>query len=343
MTAPMTASETTATTSGRESAARLPADVVGEDRPGEVRQVPAEDQADDDRDEDAERERPSDMGVDRGLEGEQDSGQGRGAEDQQAEEDPPADRAEDPLAEEQRQPDPEQEDGEDRGADGDPDEDRGALRGVADLLELGPRQLDVRVDQPLRRVTGRADLLAQAGGGLGTGRRSGRSAAGGRAAAGGRPPPEVVPPPEAPTAGAAAARCATGRAGAGGRGSARGRIRRNGGRVGSGRLIVQGSAPDGQVWGTPRSYPPDVAATMAGAGRPSRPPLDRRGRALPRRRTGTPIARAGRPRRRSRTSVGRPDRTGPAAGPAAVCQSDRSSSSIRSDSSAGPRGAAMSA
>ena len=67
------------------------------------------------------------------------------------------------------------------------------------------------------------------------------------------------------------------RAGAGGRGSAPGRFRRNGGRVGSGRLIVQGSAPDGQVWGTPRSYPPDVAATMAGAGRPSRPPLDRPG------------------------------------------------------------------
>jgi len=58
-------------------------------------------------------------------------------------EDPPPDRAEDPLAEEQRQSDREEESRGDRRADGKPGIDRDPLDFVDDLTELGLRQLNV--------------------------------------------------------------------------------------------------------------------------------------------------------------------------------------------------------
>ena len=64
---------------------------------------------------------------------------------------PPADRPEDPLPEEQRQADAEEQPGEDRGADREPAEGGDALDLVADLLELGLRELDVGLDEAAAR------------------------------------------------------------------------------------------------------------------------------------------------------------------------------------------------
>jgi hypothetical protein len=89
-------------------------------------------------------------------------------------EDPPPDRAEDPLAEEQRQSDSEEESGGDRRADGEPGVDRDALDLVDDLAELGLRQLNVSADQPLGCIPGSPELLEEAGRILGRNRRVGR-------------------------------------------------------------------------------------------------------------------------------------------------------------------------
>jgi hypothetical protein len=61
-------------------------------------------------------------------------------------EDPPPDRAENPLAEEQRQSDREEEPRGDRRADGEPGIDRDPLDLVDDLAQLGLRQLDMGAD-----------------------------------------------------------------------------------------------------------------------------------------------------------------------------------------------------
>jgi hypothetical protein len=75
----------------------------------------------------------------------------------------PADRSEDPLAQEEGRPD----DGKERRDHDRPNRDategRRQLDRVADLLELGPGELDVRAEEPLCGVAGRADLLAQPG------------------------------------------------------------------------------------------------------------------------------------------------------------------------------------
>ena len=77
-------------------------------------------------------------------------------------EDPPPDRAEDPLPEEQRQPDGEQEPRGNRHADGDPDIDGDPLDLVDHLAELGLPQLDVRTDEALQRVLRRPELPEEA-------------------------------------------------------------------------------------------------------------------------------------------------------------------------------------
>jgi hypothetical protein len=72
----------------------------------------------------------------------------------------PADRAEEPLAEEQRQPDREQQAGDDGGRDRNASEDRDPFDLVDDLADLGLDQGDVRLEQALGRVLRRADLVA---------------------------------------------------------------------------------------------------------------------------------------------------------------------------------------
>jgi hypothetical protein len=75
---------------------------------------------------------------------------------------PPPDRTEDPLPEEQRQADRDEESGNDPCADGDPGEDRDLLDLVCDLGELGLRQLDMGADETLRGLSRRPDLSAEA-------------------------------------------------------------------------------------------------------------------------------------------------------------------------------------
>jgi hypothetical protein len=77
-------------------------------------------------------------------------------------EDPPADRAEDPLPEEQRQADREEEGGRDPRGDGNAAEDGDLLDLVEDLADLGLRQVYMRADEPLARCLRRADLFAEA-------------------------------------------------------------------------------------------------------------------------------------------------------------------------------------
>jgi hypothetical protein len=77
-------------------------------------------------------------------------------------EQPPADRAEDPLPKEERQPDREQERREDPGPDRQADEARDSLDLVRDLLELRLGQLDVGLDEAPAGVARRADLGTQA-------------------------------------------------------------------------------------------------------------------------------------------------------------------------------------
>ena len=77
-------------------------------------------------------------------------------------EDPPPDRAEDPLAEEQRQPDRNEESGGNRRGDGDPRIDRDPLDLIDDLADLGLPQLDVGTDEALDRILRCPELLEQA-------------------------------------------------------------------------------------------------------------------------------------------------------------------------------------
>jgi hypothetical protein len=75
----------------------------------------------------------------------------------------PADRAEDPLPEEQRQPDRKQQPGEDPRPDGQAGEARDPLDLVGDLFELGLGQLDVSLDEAPAGVASRADLGPESG------------------------------------------------------------------------------------------------------------------------------------------------------------------------------------
>ena len=74
----------------------------------------------------------------------------------------PADGSEDPLTEEKGRPDDCKERRDDDRGNRDTTEGRRELDRVADLLELGPGELDVCAEEPLCGVSGRADLLAQA-------------------------------------------------------------------------------------------------------------------------------------------------------------------------------------
>ena len=93
---------------------------------------------------------------------------------QQPVEDPPPDRAEDPLPEEQRQPDRKEESRGNRHPDGDPDVDRDPLDLVDHLAELGLRQLDVRANETLYRILRRPELPEEARRILGRNARVGR-------------------------------------------------------------------------------------------------------------------------------------------------------------------------
>ena len=77
-------------------------------------------------------------------------------------EDPPPDRAEDPLADEQRQPDGNEESGGNRRSDGDPGIDSDPLDLIDDLADLDLPQLDVRADEALDRILRCPELLEQA-------------------------------------------------------------------------------------------------------------------------------------------------------------------------------------
>jgi hypothetical protein len=74
----------------------------------------------------------------------------------------PTDRAEDPFAEEQWSADGGEEAGNEQRAGGESAEDRGTLDRLADILELGLGKLDMSVQQSLRGVPGRPNLLTQA-------------------------------------------------------------------------------------------------------------------------------------------------------------------------------------
>ena len=88
--------------------------------------------------------------------------------------DPPPDRAEDPLTEEQRQPDREQESGRNRYANGDPAIDGDPLDLVDYLAKLGLRQLDVRTNETLSRILRGPELREEARRILGRNARIGR-------------------------------------------------------------------------------------------------------------------------------------------------------------------------
>ena len=117
------------------------------------------------------------------ADGEQDGGHGDRQEEQDAVDDPPAHRAEDPLAEPERDADDEQEDGEDDEDEGERPEGDDPADLAGDGRRLGLGQVDVGQDERHRRVAGRADLGAQARRGLAwpaaAGRR-GRRCGGGR-------------------------------------------------------------------------------------------------------------------------------------------------------------------
>jgi hypothetical protein len=76
----------------------------------------------------------------------------------------PAERPEQPLAEEQEDADGQQEGDEDRSGDRDADARGDDLDLVADLRRLGFREVDMRTDQREQRVLGRACLAPEAGG-----------------------------------------------------------------------------------------------------------------------------------------------------------------------------------
>jgi len=95
-------------------------------------------------------------------------------------EDPPADRAEDPLAQEQRQPDSKEKSGGNRRADGDPGVGRDPLDLVSNLAELGLRQLDVGTNEAPCRILRGPELLKEPGRILGRDRRIGRRLGRGR-------------------------------------------------------------------------------------------------------------------------------------------------------------------
>jgi hypothetical protein len=135
---------------------------VSEQAPSVVRRIEPERKADEDADDRAARKAPTDS---RGADpnGEQDRGDPDRGKQEQAVEKAPSDRTEDPLPEEQRQADAKEQPGREPDSDRDPNEDRDALDLVGDLADLGLGKLDVSADQPLRGITGGADLLAQAG------------------------------------------------------------------------------------------------------------------------------------------------------------------------------------
>ena len=95
-------------------------------------------------------------------------------------EDPPPDRAEDPLAEEQRQPDRKEQSGGSRRGDGDPGIDRDPLDLIDDLADLGLPQLDVGTNEALDRILRCPELLEQARRILRRDLRIGRRPGGGR-------------------------------------------------------------------------------------------------------------------------------------------------------------------
>ena len=90
----------------------------------------------------------------------------RSAEGQlEAEQEAPADRAEEPFAEEEGQPDRQEQAGEEEQAEGDPCQDPDALALVGDLAELGTSQGDVCASDPDGRRDRRRELLAETLGG----------------------------------------------------------------------------------------------------------------------------------------------------------------------------------
>lgn len=76
-------------------------------------------------------------------------------------EDPPPDRAEDPLAQKQGQADRKEKSGGNRRADGNPGVGRDPLDLVSNLAELGLRQLDVGTNEALCRILRGPELLEE--------------------------------------------------------------------------------------------------------------------------------------------------------------------------------------
>ena len=136
-------------------------DVVREQRPAAICDVQSEDHTDDDPDHQADQERPADPAVDARGEGQRHGGQRQRAEEEHAQENPPADRAEQPLAQPQRNADADQKSREDPRAGGDAAECRSPLDGVANVRELGLREIDVRIQEPLRGILRGSDLLTE--------------------------------------------------------------------------------------------------------------------------------------------------------------------------------------
>ena len=126
-----------------------------------VEQVETEDDADDDPDDDGQHERSADPPT-RHADAGQDRGHGDREEEQDAVDHTPADRAEEPLPDQQRRADDEQEDGED-----DEHERQGAERQdptdlAGDRAGFGLGELDMGEDQDPCRIKRGLELFAQA-------------------------------------------------------------------------------------------------------------------------------------------------------------------------------------
>ena len=89
--------------------------------------------------------------------------QGKGHEQEQAEQDPPAHRAEQRLPQEEGQADDHEETHDQSGRGRDPDVHGRALDSVGDVRELRLCELDVGADHPLSGGLGRLDLVDQTG------------------------------------------------------------------------------------------------------------------------------------------------------------------------------------
>ena len=125
---------------------------------GPVRQREHEEHGHDDPEEQPEQQRAGPIRAGRHTDRREGAGDGDRDEQQHAMEHAPADRAEQPLPEEQRRADDGEDAREQQDRDGDPDEGRDPLDLATDGLGLGLGQVDVGDDQPHAGVAGRADL-----------------------------------------------------------------------------------------------------------------------------------------------------------------------------------------